>query len=252
MEVAAVIVLGVQAARLVWIVVTPLGPVGEPMSAVQARAAPALASFGSLFRGGSTPDGAAVLAQAGDAAGLTLFGVRFSGGAGGSAIIAGADGRQASYAIGDEVAGGGVLRSVGFDYVELDRGGQVTRIVLPPLAGGAAAAPAAASSTPSVNFAPRAVGRPVGATRLLAESGLRARERDGRVEGLEVPAGGGSDTLRQAGLEPGDVLLSVNGQTLTPESAAGLQGSLSGASQAVISVERDGAVRTITVPIRRP
>lgn len=131
----AVVVLAlalvVQAVRLA---LTFVEPSGAPVSGlvVSAPRAPVVAAdFDPFFRNG-VGDSAAAAGQGGEHA-LTLFGVRAGGGQGG-AILAGPDGVQRSYRVGDEVAPGVVLRSVGFDHVILARGGVSSRLDFPPSA----------------------------------------------------------------------------------------------------------------------
>ena len=66
-----------------------------------------------------------------------------------------------------------------------------------------------------------------------------------------VPRGDGA-VLRQAGLQAGDVLLSVNGQELTPERYAELGDSLAGAATITLTYRRDGQVRTATLQATTP
>ncbi|PTS84625.1 type II secretory protein PulC, partial [Sphingomonas sp. HMWF008] len=123
-ELLLIALLAVQCARLVWVVVTPVGPVGtwKPEQASIAGSPQAiLRSFDPFF-----------LISGGDAAGpsvvttlqLTLFGTRLDEAqGGGSAIIAGPDGVQQSIGVGQEIMPGVKLKSVAFDHVTIDRGG---------------------------------------------------------------------------------------------------------------------------------
>ncbi|WP_414696340.1 type II secretion system protein N [Parasphingorhabdus sp.] len=118
------ILLVVQAVRLVWLVVTPVGPVGE-WSASQVQVLPPqsraalLSSFDPFYR--SSPEQSANVITSLQ---LTLYGVRMNEGSGlGSAILAGPDGVQQSYAVGEEVMPGVTLDAVHFDHVVIDRGG---------------------------------------------------------------------------------------------------------------------------------
>lgn len=125
LELTLVLVLAVQAARLVWIFATP--PVvlsaGPVVSRHQADLG-VLARFDAFGAPGS-----AAQPQVNDS--FRLFGVRSGGVQGGSAIIAGADGVQKSYAVGEAIADGVVLASVAADHVELARGGARTILSFP-------------------------------------------------------------------------------------------------------------------------
>jgi general secretion pathway protein C len=124
--------LVVQAARLFWAVVVPLGPVGagdaSSASVLPPPARAALfASVDPFFRN------AAIGAASGTvtALNLKLFGVNMNeASGGGSAIIAGPDGVQRSIGVGEEVMPGVTLAGVEFDHVLLDRGGAREQLFL--------------------------------------------------------------------------------------------------------------------------
>jgi len=114
----------IQAVRLIWTVATPLGPVGDWRANQVEVLSPGsrlalFSSFDPFFR-----SGAAASANVITSLQLTLYGTRMNEGSGlGSAILAGPDGVQDSYAIGDEIMPGVTLESVRFDHVVIDRGG---------------------------------------------------------------------------------------------------------------------------------
>jgi general secretion pathway protein C len=121
-----------QCARLVWALVTPLGPVGEWKTAaalrpVQQPSSALLGSFDPFFRataGAATP---AVVTSLN----LQLFGVREDRASGrGSAIIGLADGQQRSFVIGEEIMPGVTLTGVGFDNVTVSRNGAPEQLFL--------------------------------------------------------------------------------------------------------------------------
>lgn len=122
-----VAILLIQLARLVWALATPVGLFGDWRARqpviVGADARRALfAGFDPFFRAESPGQGSET-AQVTSLA-LQLFGTRMNEGSGqGSAIIAGSDGVQASYAVGEEIAPGVRLKAVGFDHVVIERGG---------------------------------------------------------------------------------------------------------------------------------
>lgn len=110
-----------QCAGLVWALITPVSPLGDwrrDADAVPAPSSAVFATFDPFFR----------LSEAGGAVivtglNLKLFGVREDRASGrGSAIIGLPDGRQASYAVGDEILPGVTLSSVAFDNVTIRRG----------------------------------------------------------------------------------------------------------------------------------
>ena len=224
--------VAIQAARLVWTILTPLGPVGRWLPpappTIPASAQLALLSTFDPFAAQQAQAGAATPAPA--VSGLTLFGTRMSlGGAPGSAIIAGADGIQNSYAVGDEVAPGVRLLSVGFDFVMLGGKGSEQRLAMegadPPADEAApASAPAGAAA---LALTPAAIRNNVAlAPRMVA----------GRVSGFLVSATGNPAVLGRAGLRDGDVITAVNGRPLTDPAA--LQSQLSPGARLSLTVER--------------
>lgn len=125
------LLLLVQAIRLIWVVVTPLGPVGDwranevQVLSPQARLS-LFSSFDPFFRNGPAVSGNVVTSLQ-----LTLYGIRMNAGSGlGSAILAGTDGVQDSYAVSDEIQPGVTLASVHFDHVVIDRGGVMESLYL--------------------------------------------------------------------------------------------------------------------------
>ena len=202
LELLLLTLVAVQAARLVWILVTPVGPVGEwrTPSALAATAGDSvLSDFDPFFR----------LSSAGPAAvtslNLKLFGVREDRATGrGSAIIALPDGTQRSFAVGDEIMPGVRLAQVGFDNVTIDRNGAAEQVFLDQSRPAQAAAPGApAAPAPAV---------------AAADSQIRFEPRmsGSQIDGLAVsPGNDGGYALRAAGLMPGDVIVSINGQRVT-------------------------------------
>ena len=221
-ELVLLAVLAVQAARLVWTVATPVGPVGDwkaaPSLAALADDGGALASFDPFFR----------LAEVGQATvtglELKLHGVREDRATGrGSAIIALPDGRQASFAVGDEVVPGVRLAEVGFDHVVIDRNGSREQIFLDqsePAESAAQTAPAEAGPPPpepgppaAATPAPSPVRRPPPSAGAPIQ--LQPRVSNGRVTGIVVSPGGDGQAFRAAGFAPGDVIVAVDGQRVS-------------------------------------
>ncbi len=244
-EAALILLLLVQAGRLVWLFAAPAP------QAVQARLLPEvdlsiLSRFDAFFRNG----GGGAEAVPSDGGGLTLFGVRADGAGGGSAIIGLSDGRQVSVGAGEELKAGLTLTSVAPDHVMLSRGGAPFRLDFPDLASGVAAATTAQPAVTAPEPA-SAEGVVVDPQRLIAQAGLRPRIQGLGVNGLTVSASGDGSELRNAGLRSGDVILSVNGTALnSPQALAALRGQLADAPSAQIQFERDGQVRSTTVRTR--
>lgn len=239
----AALIAGLGAA-VVWALVTPLSPLGEwrPASVKVLSPASRAAVFASVdpFNRAATPAGAAPASGTEIVTGLslTLFGTRAMPGGQGTAIIAGADGVQAVYRVGSEVAPGATLAEVAFDHVVLSRNGARELLYLDQsdaapsaqaiVAGNPVAAPAGAggaltadAARKGISFAPRAEG--------------------GRMVGLEVQPGGDGSAFRAAGFQPGDVVTMVDGKAISgPADGAALAGALKPGASVSVTVRRGG------------
>ncbi|MFN3388519.1 MAG: type II secretion system protein N [Allosphingosinicella sp.] len=255
-ELALIALIAVQCARLVWTLVTPVGPVGDWQAQRSTGAAGAVtgaAGFDPFFR---------LAGQAGPVAvtslNLKLFGVRQDQASGrGSAIIGTPDGAQRSFAVGEEIMPGVLLKAVDFDSVTITREGADEQLymdqsgsapVVGP-AGPAASAPGivAPSAPTATTQPPPAVVAPP-APKGDAARDIRAEPRtNGReVTGVAVFPQGSGEAFRAAGLAPGDVVIAVNGQRIrSAEQARGLAAAFQGPRPPQLRVERDGRVITL-------
>jgi general secretion pathway protein C len=249
LEVTLVLALAVQAARLVWEVIVPMGPLWTTGATTDSTAeAVAFPVADVFFR---QPATTSTQGHA-DALGYTLFGVRIDGQRG-SAIL-GKDGDQASYAVGKEVAPGIVLEAVAPEHAVLLAQGarhrlDLPRLAPPPARSGRNAAPPSKAAPPSA-----AAQRPEASTvadvdpaKLLSEAGLRAHEGGGYTL---IRRGDGA-LLEQAGLQVGDVLLALNGQPLDSERLGDLKNELKDRQQVTLQYRRDGKVHTTTLKAPR-
>lgn len=245
LEIVLVLVLVVQGLRLVLMLFAP----GEQAVRVTIPSlpdpVPSLAGHEPFF--GQQP---VAPSQAG---GWRLFGLRLDS-TGGSAILGRDNGPQASYRAGDELATGVVLAKVASDHVQLREGGALRRVELPSQAptAGVTAPPAGQLPSALPTAAPTGATPTVDPSRLLEQTGLQARNEAGRVTGYALMPGGNEALLRLAGLQPGDVLLSINGQALDPEHLPEVQAQLKNESRAVVSFQRDGQTHTVTLGSGNP
>lgn len=253
LEVVIVVLLAFQAACLAWLLLPPAVPAqASADTAAPLRVDPARLAIDAFHprRDPITPA---------DTSGLRLFAVRPAA-SGGSAILALRDGPQRAHAVGEEVAPGVVLAGVQADHVLLDDGGSrhALHFVLPE---GTPArrmvpvtqAPALSSSAPQPTAPAADAAMPaVDPAALLGAMGLRPDETDGRVTGYTIVPRGDAAVLRQAGLQAGDVLLSVNNEALDPELHAALAATLAGASTITLTYRRDGQIRSATLQAQTP
>ena len=252
-EILLLALLALQCARLVWAIVTPVGPIGDwrPAGGPDlARARAALTSgFDPFFRLGRG-DGVATVTSLQ----LKLFGVRVNEATGrGSAIIAGADNVQTSYAVGETIQPGVTLKAVGFDSVVIARGGADETLYLDqsgaaPLAAPPSAPPVTNTSLLSTPGGQQSAPGSVTLAQLQAQLSLAPRQSGGRVTGLI--ARGDPAFLARLGIQPGDVVVQVSGRPIgsvqdLERAAAGLAGG----GNLSIAVERGAQVVPIAVAI---
>ena len=246
------LILLVQVGRLVWLFGAP-APVLATTDAPPAKPVDMsiLTRFDAFFRTGAPSSLAG--ASGAEASQLRLFGVRAGGEGGGSAIIGLADGRQLSVGVGEEVEPGLTLREVGPDFVTLARGESLSRLAFTETPAGAASPPPPPSTEQVVTPSPAAApaGAVVDPQRLMAQASLRPRIHGLGVNGFTVSSAGDASELRAAGLQAGDVILSVNGTALnSPQAIGALRGQLASAPSAEIQYERNGEMRTTTIRTR--
>ena len=221
-EFVLVVALGLAVARLFWLLVTPLGPVGQwqaaPPLVPDAGARAALIERFDPF--GSVEPSAEEGSFATD---LVLHGVRTSGPQGGGAILALPDGTQASFALGDEVVPGVRLVEVGTAHVVLERGGTRQQLVMEGAdAPDAIAGGVAALSGESLPFTPRV--------------------EDGAVTGFAVTAANPALTAA-ANLRVGDVIVSIGNRPISSaDDLAQLQRLLQPGARITLGVQRGAEV----------
>ena len=245
------LLLAAQVARLLWAFVTPVGPLG----AWQARAVDMVppetrvslfTSFDPFFRNDSIATGTDSVT----ALNLTLFGIRANeSSGGGSAIIAGEDGIQVSFAVGEEVMPGVTLDSVAFDYVILSRGGVKESLYIDqsvpaetvgsPVAGAGAVAPSSATNNVALN-----------AGSLQKSIGFAPRNEGGHVTGLVLQPRDDGTMLRIAGFLPGDIVVAVNGRPVL--SASDIASQFRPGAKLSVDVERGGSKIPIVLNLEQP
>ena len=244
-ELTLIALIAVQLARLFWLLLTPLGPVGDwrpPASLAAPPASARLGDFDPFFR----------LAGAGGPVAVTglnlrLFGVREDRATGrGSAIIALPDGTQSSYGVGEEIMPGVTLTAVSADGVTISRNGVMEQLFLDQSlpAAGAAAAPQQGMVTPPPS---PVVVTPAPSPAAAAPVQLAPRVSNNQITGLVVsPGADGGQVFRAAGFAPGDVITAVNGQRVNSAEQA-LALVRQGGGQAAVTVDRGGRPVSLTV-----
>ena len=242
LEALLILALAVQSARLLWALAVPSGALLPAAPATPQPMQQVTYSGHDPFR----------LAQgtgavAGSLREWTLHGLRTTApGLAGAAYLSRQNQPQAAYGVGDALDGGLVLAAIASDHIVLRDGDGVHRLDLPapanmPVAP-AAARPGATPAAPA-GTQPHAVA----ANRLLGGTGLQARHENGRVTGYTLMPGANDALLRMAGLQPGDILLAVDGQSLDAERLQQLAGELRPGARAQLRIERNGQQHEIVV-----
>lgn len=252
LELALLSLLAIQCARLVWTMVTPVGPVGEwqaasAMRPLAAASSALLGEFDPFFRLAGTGGPAVVTSL-----NLKLYGIREDRASGrGSAIISTPDGMQRSFAVGDEIVPGVTLAAVAFDSVTISRGGTPEQLYLDQSQPAATVAPAPVGTMPPPPAPPVMIptvpATPV-APPSIGDIQFQPRLSGGRVTGVVVQPQGSGNAFRSAGLAPGDVILSVNGERISSAEQVQSIASRIGRGEVSLQVERGG--RTVPLQVR--
>jgi type II secretory pathway component PulC len=178
---------------------------------------------------------------AASATGLTLIGVFGGGPGGGAAVIGMKGGVQRTIPVGRQFQPGLTLKAVGIDYVILGSASGDQKLELgksgtTPVASAPVAAPVApaGSGAPAQSEATRKA--ETNAYRI----GLEPVKANGAITGHRIRAGAKLPHLDRAGLVPGDVILGVNGSTLTEEQLMELSWTIANSTSTEFEVMRGG------------
>ena len=163
------------------------------------------------------------------AEGLVLYGVSGAGGSG-AAIIGSRLGGQRVVPVGKDYRPGLRLAEVGADYAILEYGALHARLELSRFAAGGEAKPAAALPAEVEQRIEAAVLRNI----------LRPVMAKDRIGGYALKPGESLPQLIRAGLQPGDVILSVNGSQLDEERMSELAWQMGNAARTEFVFVRNG------------
>jgi len=198
---------------------------------------------------------------------LTLRGIYLAGRGGdsGFAIIADAGGKDETYAIGDPLPGGAVLKEIYPDRVILERQGRLETLRLPRDQGGGRSVTSVSSGAGARSRGGGTLMVPPDAGRVLARyrekllsdpqsvmDVVRAEpyRRGGRIVGYRVFPGRDRGLLAQVGLQPGDVITEVNGLGLdNPLNGLEIMRDLQNARQVTVKVLRNGVERQVSIDL---
>jgi general secretion pathway protein C len=252
--IALVVVLAAQAASLLWRLLSPADDAASGLPTVEIAAAPAvdLTSIvnGHLF-------GIAAVAGDPSAAPATTANLVLAGTLAGSdpeqgwAIIGASAQAARVYAVGAALPGGSRLAAVYPDRVILERNGARESLSLPRLSGAAGPVPVAYNGGNA-----QGVSLAEGVRQLLAQDPAAANEimrpqpvfAGGQLRGYRVYPGRNRTQFARLGLQPGDLVIAVNGAELTDPNR-GLE-ILRGVGQGTavnLTIDRNGQQQQLTV-----
>jgi general secretion pathway protein C len=153
------------------------------------------------------------------------------------------------YSVGDAVRPGTVLHSVFPDKVILDRGGQLETLALPTqsLAGltMTQAAPPRAANQFTENLRRLAETNPTAFSEVVRPQPVFA---NGVQRGYRVYPGRNRQQFARLGLQPGDLVLAINGTPLDdPQRGMEIFGTMGNSDRVTVSVERNGQTQDLTL-----
>lgn len=243
-ELGAMALAAASGAHLLWTILTPVGAFGDWKVASAQEFDPTadmavLARFDPFNRGSGGAATNVVTALP-----LKLFGISLNTASGRGTAIVEVESVQSSFAVGDEVMAGVVLKSVAFDHIVLTRGGAEELLYVDQSTPAETASPDAAAPD-------AAAGAAVGITLESIAASVRAtpRVQDGRTTGLVLSASDPAP-LSAAGLQPGDIVTRVNGEAVTSiEELLERAATPRSDGTAIFTIERAGQVQTVRTRI---
>jgi general secretion pathway protein C len=154
------------------------------------------------------------------------------------------------YSVGEAVRPGTVLHSVFVDKVILERGGQLETLALPTqnLAGlnmSQAAAPPRPANQFNENLRRLAETNPTAFSEVVRPQPVFA---NGVQRGYRVYPGRNRQQFARLGLQPGDLVLAINGTPLDdPQRGMEIFGTMGNSDRVTVSVERNGQTQDLTL-----
>jgi general secretion pathway protein C len=222
----ALVFATVQAARLIWAVITPVGPVGDWRSAPvniipESERPPLFGAFDPFFRAAATTTAGSEVVTS---LPLKLFGIRTNeASGGGSAIIAGADGLQNSWSVGESIMQGVSLHSVAFDHVVISNNGVLEKLFIDQSVPAENVTPSPPNTKAPAQSTSVTSAAQLNAQTLQQSIGLAPRNEGGRTTGLVVSAKDDGTMLAAAGLQKGDIITAINGRPVSAGSEVAAQ-----------------------------
>jgi len=152
--------------------------------------------------------------------------------------------------VGDNITGGVMLHSVYVDRVMLDRGGRLESLMLPRFVGGPliqrqAVAPPPQPTRFAENLRRIAETNPSAFSEIVRPQPIFA---GGVQKGYRVYPGRNRQQFAKLGLQPGDMVVAVNGTPLTdPASGSQIFNTISTTDRVTLTIERNGQTQQLNV-----
>ncbi len=176
------------------------------------------------------------------------------------ALIKDSSGKQRSYAIDDDLPGGAKISAIQTDRVILLRNGRYESLRLEP---NKSPSPVAAATLPQVappgGLAPGTVTELKSVREQILANPSKAGEyiriqpvyNEGKLQGYRLYPGKNRELFGNLGLQPGELVTSVNGVTLDdPAKSLQMLSNLAQASSITLTLERAGQSRTVNVNLQ--
>ncbi|MFN4183628.1 MAG: type II secretion system protein N [Hyphomonas sp.] len=255
-EAVLALTTGILLARFAWVIIAP----GDAAGALQVRPLPALTGTDAPSRLSLLTQTNPFLAAPADSAlaavptslNLKIAGLRWSDGdtGSGSAVFTLPDNTQKRVATGEQIISGAILESVAIDRIFLRFDGQLQELLLndpnKPLFAGSSydngrqptpPAPQAERPRPETAAAPQTVTPAL----LLTDIDMHPELRNGTVTGYRLsPRGQGY--FQSAGLQSGDMVLRINGNTIEGMGPDAIQTAVMSSDAIALDVVRQGAI----------
>ena len=258
-EVALIIALALIIARMIWLALSPQDAVAtyteRPMPTMSTSGVQRIEADVSLLVRSNPFEGAGSVAEIDEDVvetqlNLRLIGLRADAGpAAGTATIILPNNQQQKFAEGEEILPGVMLKRVALDRVILSRNGvdEVLRLnnrsgrlsVIGGSETAEGAEPGLERRAQQAAPAPAAI-QISGPEALLSAISLSEARSNGRVLGYRIEPVGSLSALQDFGFQPGDILVSVNGQSVADQDFAEVFDTIGSYSEALLDIDRSG------------
>lgn len=272
LEIVLAAALAFVIARLIWLLIAPLesvatftdrplaSPVSGPSGAISLSVDRTILISNNPFASAELEE---VLVSAPETSlNLQLDGLRMSDSESvlSNAIIRTQSGIAKNFRVGDEIIAGVRLERILSDRVIINRDGVSETLMRGGKSAGlsvisddsqavaASVSETAASSAAEASLPPIA-GRVAGPDVLFTSMLIAPTRLDNGMDGYRLSPRGDAEIMRQAGFEPGDVLLQFNGTSVANIDVDNLFGELENIDTAILRVDRNGTERTIRLEL---